>query len=135
MNTHAADVTREVSAKPLTTAGRLDSSPAYDKGTWSSPLDFNGLHIDPDVREVVVGQRVVELTRREFDLLARLASAPRKVFSRDELLSDVWQSCREWQTPKTVTEHVRRIRLKLEPDNDGSRWIQTVPGAGYRFEP
>lgn len=98
-------------------------------------MDFNGLHIDPAVREVVVDQRVVELTRLEFDLLAHMASAPRRVFSRGDLLSDVWHSSPEWQTPKTVTEHVRRIRRKLETDCNRPRWIQTVPGAGYRFEP
>jgi len=128
MNANSAELHREA-------ANAVTTSSFYDKGTWSSPLDFGGLRIDTVVREVLVGQRVVPLTRREFDLLARLASSPRKVFSRGELLSEVWNSRPEWQTPKTVTEHVRRIRLKLEPGTEGSRWIQTVPGAGYRFEP
>lgn len=106
------------------------------KGAWSSSLQFGALRIDPAVREVAVGQRVIELTRLEFDLLAHLAAAPRHVFSRGELLSDVWHSSAAWQTPKTVTEHVRRIRHKLdESDTAPSRWIHTVPGAGYRFEP
>jgi len=98
-------------------------------------LDFNGLRIDRGVREVVVDEKVVPLTRLEFDLLAHLASRPRQVFSRGELLSEVWHSSPDWQTSKTVTEHVRRIRHKIEPSRDRPRWIRTVPGAGYRFEP
>ena len=100
-----------------------------------APLEFAGLSIDTDVREVVVDTRVVELTRLEFDLLAHLAAAPRHVFSRAELLLDVWHSSPDWQTSKTVTEHVRRLRSKIETDPSQPRWIRTVPGSGYRFEP
>ena len=98
-------------------------------------MGFAGLSIDTDVREVLVDNQVVELTRLEFDLLAHLAAAPRHVFSRGELLFDVWDSSPDWQTAKTVTEHVRRIRQKIESDPAQPRWIRTVSGAGYRFEP
>ena len=98
-------------------------------------LEFAGLSIDIDEREVVVETRVVELTRLEFDLLAHLAAAPRHVFSRGQLLFDVWHSSPDWQTSKTVTEHVRRLRNKLETNPSQPRWIKTVAGAGYRFEP
>ena len=98
-------------------------------------LDFGGLSIDTDVREVLVDKQVVELTRLEFDLLAHLAAAPRHVFSRGELLRYVWDSSPDWQTVKTVTEHVHRIRQKIESDPAQPRWIRTVSGAGYRFEP
>jgi DNA-binding response OmpR family regulator len=104
-------------------------------GAADAPLDFGPLRIDTDVREVTVGPRVVELTRLEFDLLAHLAARPRHVFSRDQLLADVWNSSPDWQTPKTVTEHVRRLRNKMESGAGCDRWIRTVPGAGYRFEP
>lgn len=100
-----------------------------------SPLDFAGLRIDTDIREVLVDKQVVELTRLEFDLLTHLAAAPRHTFSRGELLFDVWHSSPDWQTVRTVTEHVRRIRQKIESDPAQPRWIQTVAGAGYRFEP
>jgi len=100
-----------------------------------APLDFGGLSIDPAVREVVVDDRVVDLTRLEFDLLAHLAATPRRVYSRGQLLCDVWHSSPDWQTSKTVTEHVRRIRHKIESDPGHPRWIRTVSGAGYRFEP
>ena len=78
---------------------------------------------------------MLPLTVREFDLLAFLASSPRKVLSRDMLLREVWDSTTEWQDPATVTEHVRRVRRKIEDDPDQPRWITTVRGAGYRFEP
>ena len=99
------------------------------------PMEFGRLTIDTDAREVVVDARVVELTKLEFDLLAHMAAAPRRVYSRGQLLSDVWHSSPEWQTLKTVTEHVRRLRQKIEPRPAEPRWIQTVLGAGYRFEP
>jgi PAS domain S-box-containing protein len=97
-------------------------------------MEFPGLSIDIITREVVVEGRAVELTSREFDLLAELATAPRRVFSREQLLLSVWHSSSDWQTPKTVNEHVRRIRHKIELDPARPRWIRTVSGAGYRFE-
>jgi DNA-binding response OmpR family regulator len=67
--------------------------------------------------------------------LAKLVSSPRRVFSRDDLLKEVWGSSLDWQDPATVTEHVRRLRRKIEEDPEQPRWIQTVRGVGYRFEP
>ena len=98
-------------------------------------LDFVGLHIDLTSREVSVEGRPVGLTTREFELLAFLASSPRRVYSRGQLLERVWSSALEWQDPATVTEHVRRIRLKIEPDPSSPRRIRTVRGVGYSFEP
>jgi DNA-binding response OmpR family regulator len=86
-------------------------------------------------REVRVAGRVVETTPLEFDLLARLVVSPRRVFSRVELLEQVWGSSGEWQSPATVTEHIRRLRMKLETDRERPRWIHTVRGVGYRFDP
>ena len=98
-------------------------------------LDFVGLHIDLTSREVSVEGRAVGLTTREFELLAFLASSPRRVYSRAQLLERVWSSALEWQDPATVTEHVRRIRLKIEPDDDSPHRIRTVRGVGYSFDP
>jgi len=98
-------------------------------------LDFVGLHIDLTSREVKVEGRAVGLTTREFELLAFLASSPRRVYSRAQLLERVWSSALEWQDPATVTEHVRRIRLKIEPDADSPHRIRTVRGVGYAFDP
>lgn len=93
------------------------------------------LIVDRETREVFLGGATVVTTRREFDLLAELVAHPRRVFTRAELLAQVWGSSPEWQDPATVTEHVRRLRAKLEPDVRQPRWIQTVRGIGYRFVP
>ena len=73
------------------------------------------------------------MTRKEFDLLAFLASAPGRVFSREDLLERVWGSNGRWQGRSTVTEHIRRVRLKIETDPENPRWITTIRGIGYRF--
>ena len=118
---------------PTAVVSRTEFAPAIEADPGA--LEFGGLSIDTAVREVLVDSQVVELTRLEFDLLAHLAAAPRHVFSRGQLLSDVWHSSPDWQTSKTVTEHVRRLRQKIESDPAQPRWIRTVSGAGYRFEP
>lgn len=98
-------------------------------------LTFDSLTIDTNSREIRVDGALVELTVKEFDLLSYLAASPRQVLSRDQLLRQVWESSAAWQDPSTVTEHVRRIRRKIEPDPDHPRWIRTIRGIGYRFEP
>ena len=104
-------------------------------GRSAAVLRFDALTIDPPSREVTVGDRTIDLTPKEFDLLAFLASSPRQVFSRAQLLHHVWDSAPEYQDPATVTVHVRRLRGKIEADPDNPRYIATVWGVGYRFEP
>ena len=99
----------------------------------TSRIEHGGLVVDRSAHRVEVNGKAVELTPKEFDLLAFLASAPDQVFSREELLEHVWGSTQEWQDPATVTEHVRRLRLKLEPDAAKPHWLHTVRGIGYRF--
>ena len=101
----------------------------------ATPVEFGPLRIDPAAREASVDGELVDLTAREFDLLAFLAATPRRVYSRAELLDHVWDSSPEWQDPATVTVHMRRIRQKLEDDPQNPRWLKTVWGVGYRFEP
>lgn len=93
-------------------------------------VEAGDVRIDVGAREVSVAGETVELTAREFDLLAYLAASPRRVFSRDQLLVAVWGSSGDWQQEATVTEHVHRLRQKL-----GAIRIATVRGVGYRFEP
>jgi DNA-binding response OmpR family regulator len=100
----------------------------------SPAIEYPGLKIDVSGREVWVRGELVETTAKEFDLLAFLAAAPGKVFSRHQLLKEVWQSSSEWQQEGTVTEHVRRLRLKIEEDPEKPKWLLTVRGVGYRFE-
>src|SRR5579875_436630 len=100
-----------------------------------APDNGVGLRVNEVTREVTIDGQAVELTAKEFDLLAFLARSPRQVFSRGQLLEHVWSSRSEWQDEATVTEHVRRVRHKIEPDPAKPRWITTVRGVGYRFEP
>jgi two-component system, OmpR family, phosphate regulon response regulator PhoB len=95
----------------------------------------SGLAVNELTREVTVDGHLVELTAKEFDLLAFLVHSPRQVFSRGQLLEHVWASRSDWQDEATVTEHVRRVRHKVEADPEHPRWITTVRGVGYRFEP
>ncbi len=99
----------------------------------TTQIEHDGLVIDRAAHRVVVNGTTVDLTPKEFDLLAFLAATPDQVFTREELLEHVWGSTQEWQDPATVTEHVRRLRLKLEPDASSPRWLHTVRGIGYRF--
>ena len=100
----------------------------------SEKLQFGHLCVDPDKRQVLLGDSSVELTAKEFDLLWVLARHPRQVFSRDQLLDLVW-GLTEYIDPSTVTVHVRRLREKIEVDPGTPHYIQTVWGVGYRFEP
>jgi DNA-binding response OmpR family regulator len=76
----------------------------------------------------------LKLTLKEFDLLWLLASHPRKVFSRDQLMNSVWGYEAALDTG-TVTVHVRRLREKIEDDPSHPRHLETVWGVGYRFTP
>lgn len=98
-------------------------------------LNFGALTIRLAEREVRVDGEVIATTPLEFDLLAHLASTPRRVFHRRELLEQVWGSSREWQSEATVTEHIHRLRRKIEQSPDRPRWLRTVRGVGYRFDP
>jgi DNA-binding response OmpR family regulator len=120
---------RELAARVASVLRRFRAVPPPDL------LRFDGLEIDEAMREVRRDGRVVELTRREFDLLAFFARAPRQVFTRAQLLEHVWASSPEWQDPATVTVHVGHLRQKLEDDPGRPRWLTTVRGVGYRFEP
>lgn len=120
--------TRELAARVDAVLRRASPVPA-------TTTEFGSLRIDRSARRVTVASRPVDLTRREFDLLACLARKPRRTFTRDELLREVWGSSAAWQSPATVTEHVRRLRRKLGPPTPGLPRLATVHGVGYRFDP
>ncbi len=98
----------------------------------SEALEFDGLKVDPGAREVIRDGDTVKLTVKEFDLLWFLASHPRIVFSRDQLLDRIWDFHSELDAG-TVTVHIRRLREKIEDDPSHPHYIETVWGAGYRF--
>jgi DNA-binding response OmpR family regulator len=98
-----------------------------------SLLKFQGLRINPRTRAVETDSGPVELTAKEFDLLFFLASHPQEVFTRTQLLDQVWDYSYYGDT-STVTVHVRRLREKIESDPMRPRFIKTVWGVGYKFE-
>ena len=97
-------------------------------------LRFDGLRIDPATRKVTVHDRAVDLPAREYELLAFLASSPDHVFTREQLLEQLWPPSAD-RNPATVTEHIARLRRRIEDDPDRPRWLKTVRGVGYRFDP
>jgi DNA-binding response OmpR family regulator len=91
-------------------------------------LSCGDLHIDPRSRQARLAGRLLELTRKEFDLLYLLASLPGTVFSRKELMAKVWAD--DWAvSSRTVDTHVSTLRNKLGAGD----WIVTVRGVGYRL--
>jgi DNA-binding response OmpR family regulator len=126
----AAELSARIESVLRRTALRAAPQPAA-----TNRLAFEGLVVDLQTREVTVRGEKAEMTAKEFDLLAFLAGSPRQVFTREQLLQQVWASSSDWQSDATITEHVRRLRRKIEEDPDNPRWITTVRGVGYRFEP
>jgi len=121
---------------PAEVEARISSVLRRVKPSGTTPsMSFDGLSIDLGTREVRVAGEPVTLTAKEFDLLAFLAASPRQVYSRDQLLAQVWNSSSEWQGAGTVTEHIRRLRNRIEVDPDNPRSISTVRGVGYCFNP
>jgi DNA-binding response OmpR family regulator len=97
-------------------------------------LAFGDIVVDPAARQVRKGGELLRLTLKEFDLLLFVASHPRQVFSRDQLMDRVWGYQTALDTG-TVTVHIRRLRTKIEDDPSRPRHLETVFGAGYRFTP
>jgi DNA-binding response OmpR family regulator len=128
-------VTKPFSPRELVARVRTVLRRAQPSADCEEVLRFDDLVIERRSREVTVATGVVALTAKEFDLLAFLATSPRQVFSRTQLLQGVWDSSPDYQDPATVTVHIRRLRHKIELDPDNPRWIRTVWGVGYRFEP
>ena len=120
---------RELAARVRTILRRSSpEAPLHER------LAAGNLVIDAATREVTKAGEPVRLTAKEFDLLWFLASHPRRVFSRDQLMSRVWGYEAAFDTG-TVTVHVRRLREKLEADSSKPRLLETVWGVGYRFSP
>ena len=97
-------------------------------------IQVGNLNINPQTREVSINGNDVILTAKEFDLLYHLAIHPRQVFSRDQLLENIW-GLRDFIDPSTVTVHIRRLREKIEKDPTAPRHLVTAWGVGYKFEP
>jgi DNA-binding response OmpR family regulator len=122
---------REVVARVQAVLRRGSDGPA---ARTKERLTFDGLDVDDASREVRVRGSVAVLTPKEFDLLYLMASNPRTVFTRSQLLDELWDLAFDGD-PSTVTVHIRRLREKIELDPANPSHLVTVWGVGYRFEP
>jgi len=120
---------RELAARVESVLRRSDRS---DES--ADRLEFGEIELERATREVRKAGIELRLTAREFDLLWFIASHPRRVFSRDQLMASVWGYTAALDTG-TVTVHVRRLRKKLERDPSQPQHLQTVWGVGYRLVP
>ena len=118
---------RELAARVRSVLRRTGSN-----GAGVEALEFGDVELERETREARKAGTAIRLTAKEFDLLWFLASHPRRVFSRDQLMASVWGYTAALDTG-TVTVHVRRLREKIEDDPSQTRYLETVWGIGYRL--
>ena len=97
-----------------------------------TPIEYDGLVIEPAKRKVTVEGDSVDLTSKEYDLLLLFARNPGRAYSRQELLDEVWGYQYSGYS-HTVNTHINRLRNKIEPNPSSPRYVKTVWGVGYRF--
>ena len=119
----------EVKARIKAIMRRLES-----KEKASGVMTFGELTLNGEYRRVYVGEREINLTGREFEVLEFLAATPGKVYSREELLHAIWGKDYPGDV-RTVDVHVRRLREKLESNPSEPRYVRTKWGTGYYFQP
>ena len=121
---------RELVARVKSVLRRTAAGPVQAPG---GALRFQGMVISPQTRAVTVDGGDVRLTAKEFDLLLFMATCSGQVFTRAQLMDQVWDYTYAGDA-STVTVHVRRLREKVEADPMKPRFIKTVWGVGYKFE-
>jgi len=97
-----------------------------------SPIEIGDMVINPASYDVFLEGRPLSLTAKEFDLIKFFAQNPGVVFTRAQLLKQVWDD-ELYTDPSTVTVHIRRLREKIEPDPSEPKFIMTVWGVGYKY--
>jgi DNA-binding response OmpR family regulator len=125
-------VTKPFSPRELATRVRTVLRRSAPRPPDDEHLFFDAFEIDGSTREVTKAGEPIHLTAKEFDLLLFLASHPRRVFSRDQLMERIWGYDAAVDTG-TVTVHMRRLRQKIEDDPSKPRLLETVWGVGYRL--
>jgi DNA-binding response OmpR family regulator len=121
---------REFRSRVRAALRRAEMVPAPDMD--EEPLERGHLRLDFAKRRTELRGEPVELTYVEFEILAVLARAPGRVFSRDMLLERVWGDS-SYRDPRTIDVHIRHLREKIEPDAKTPEYLLTVRGVGYRF--
>ena len=105
---------------------------SQQEAQFEEPIDAGELQIDFEKRSVIVRGEPARLTYVEFEILAALARAPGRIFSRTMLLERVWGDA-AYRDPRTIDVHIRHLREKLEAEPKTPELILTVRGVGYRF--
>jgi len=121
---------REVVARAKAVLRRAKGTPAKPE---QKPLTYPQFTIDPTTREVTVVGQFVALTPHEFDIIYLLATKPRHVFPRPEIMSTIWGYDSDYGDYRTVDTHLKRARQKLRDGGLTACTIETVWGIGYRF--
>ncbi|MGB7052790.1 MAG: response regulator transcription factor [Acidimicrobiales bacterium] len=126
---------RELTARIRAVLRRMDGpAQALEPPQVVGVVTYGPVCLDASVREVAVRGRPVELSRKEFDLLALLASEAGHVVTRKQCMDRIWRD-RKMGDSRTLDTHVKRLRKKIEADPADPRHIITVRGIGYRFKP
>lgn len=123
---------RELEARIKSVLRRARSSASTESSADEAPISRGRLRIDPAKREVMVGERQIELTPKEFDLLRLFASNPGRVFPRKYLLEKIWDYSYEGYD-RTIDSHINRLRAKIEDNPENPSMVLTVWGIGYKF--
>jgi DNA-binding response OmpR family regulator len=123
---------RELEARLKTVLRRTRARPNDAEDNDQSPILRGDLRIDPARRLVTVKGRAVELTPKEFELLALFAAHPGRVYSRKYLLENIWDYTYGGYD-RTIDSHINRLRAKIEEDADEPKMVLTVWGVGYKF--
>jgi DNA-binding response OmpR family regulator len=125
-------VTKPFSPRELTARVRAVLRRAGQAAPEADVLRAADITLDRAGHIVRVGERAVDLTPSEFDLLAALMAAPGRAFSRLELLDRIQGTAYEGYE-RTIDVHIKNLRAKIEPDPSKPRYVETVYGVGYRF--
>lgn len=123
---------RELVARVKALFRRAEAMGSTPGEPTNETLDCGDLHIDVERRSVTAGGKPVELTAKEFELLLFFAQHPGRVYSRVQLLDQVWGYGHEGYE-HTVNSHINRLRAKIEQDPAKPRYVLTVWGVGYKF--
>ena len=123
---------RELEARIKSVLRRTRNGPTTDGMRDEAPIVRGRLRIDSAKREVTIGDRQVELTPKEFDLLRLFASNPGRVFPRKYLLEKIWDYSYEGYD-RTIDSHINRLRAKIEENPENPQMVLTVWGIGYKF--
>lgn len=124
---------RELVARVRALLRRSAETDSAGGDTYPDAIDASGIHLDEGAHEASSASGPIDLTPREFELLAALMRQAGKVLSRDQLLQDAWG----WEylvETKTVDTHIKRLRDKLTAAGVDASLIETVRGYGYRFK-